>query len=80
MGTIYTVTAECLIREAEQIERDAEQSLRSWIILGQTDKYGAAMKTARSLRAAAAERSIAARREILRNSGFVVKAPRAARG
>lgn len=78
MTTIYTVKPEYLIRDAEQIERDAEQSLRAWIILGQTDKYSIAMKTARSLRAAAAERSVAIRREILRNSGCIVKTPRAA--
>lgn len=78
MTTIYTVKPEYLIRDAEQIERDAEQALRAWIILGQTDKYGAAMKIARALRAAAAERSVAIRREILRNSGFTVKTPRAA--
>jgi hypothetical protein len=76
MGTIYTVTPASLIRDAEQIERDAEQSLRAWVILGQADKYGAAMATARALRSAAAERSIAARREILRESGFTVLAPR----
>jgi hypothetical protein len=75
--TIYTVKSEYLIRDAEQIERDAEQSLRAWIILGQSDKYGAAMRTARALRAAAAERSVTIRREILRNSGFTVKTPRA---
>lgn len=78
MTTIYTVKPNYLIRDAEQIERDAEQSLRAWIILGQSDKYSAAMQTARALRAAAAERSISIRREILRNSGFVVKTPRAA--
>lgn len=78
MATIYTVRPECLIRDAEQIERDAEQSLRAWIVLGQADKYSAAMSKARSLRYAAAERSIAARREILRNSGFTVKTPSAA--
>jgi hypothetical protein len=75
--TIYTVKSEYLIRDAEQIERDAEQSLLAWIILGQSDKYRAAMKTARALRSAAAERSVAIRREILRNSGFTVKTPRA---
>lgn len=77
MTTIYTVKPEYLIRDAEQIERDAEQSLRAWIILGQSDKYSAAMATARALRSAASERSIAVRREILRNSGFIVKTPRA---
>lgn len=44
MATIYTVKPEYLIRDAEQIERDAEQSLRAWIILGQSDKYGTAMR------------------------------------
>jgi len=76
MATIYTVKPEGLIRDAEQIERDAEQSLRAWIILGQSDKYSAAMKTARSLRTAAAERSITVRREILRNAGFTVLTPK----
>lgn len=80
MPTIYTVKPEYLLRDAEQIERDAEQSLHAWIILGQTDNYGAAMRTARALRAAAKERSVAIRREILRNSGFAVKTPRAALG
>ena len=78
MITIYIVKPEFLIRDAEQIERDAEQSLRAWIILGQSDKYSTAMATARALRSAAAQRSVAIRREILRNSGFIVKTPRAA--
>jgi len=78
MTTIYTVKPEYLIRDAEQIERDAEQSLLAWIILGQSDKFSTAMATARALRAAAAERSVTIRREILRNSGFTVKTPRAA--
>jgi hypothetical protein len=34
------------------------------------------MRTARALRNAAAERSVAIRREILRNSGFTVMLPR----
>lgn len=76
MTTIYTVTTESLIREADQIERDAEESLRSWIILGQTDKYGIAMAKARAVRTAAATRSIYTRREILRNSGYVIKSPK----
>jgi hypothetical protein len=78
VATIYTVRPEYLIRDAEQIERDAEQSLSAWILLGQTDRYSDAMRTARALRYAAAERSVSIRREILRNSGFIVKTPRAA--
>lgn len=75
MPTIYTVRPEYLIRDADNIERDAQQSLNAWILLGQTDRYSQAMHTARILRAAASERSIAIRREILRNHGFTVKTP-----
>jgi hypothetical protein len=78
MSTIYSVKSEYLIRDAQQIERDAEQSLRAWIMVGQSERYGEALRNARALRTAAAERSIYARREILRNAGFVVKAPRQA--
>lgn len=76
MTILYTVKADALLRDAAQIERDAEQSLRAWIILGQGERYSAAMATARNLRAAAAERNIHVRREILRNSGFTVKRAR----
>ena len=78
MTTFYTVKSEHLTAQAAQIERDANQSLPAWIILGQSDKYGTAMATARALRVAAAERSVAIRREILRNSGFTVLNPKAA--
>ncbi len=77
-ATIYTTKAAELIRYAEQIEADAEQSLQAWILLGQSEKYSAMLASARALRAAAAERSICVRREILRNSGFTVKSPRLA--
>ena len=76
MSILYTTKAAALIADAEQIERDAEQSLRAWIILGQADKYSAAMATARVLRSAAASRSIWVRREILRNAGFEIRSPR----
>lgn len=76
MTTIYTVRPAYLVRDAEQLERDAEQSLRAWILLGQSERYGAAMRTARALRNAAAESSVSIRREMLRNSGFTVMLPR----
>ncbi|CAB4126645.1 hypothetical protein UFOVP254_49 [uncultured Caudovirales phage] len=76
MTTIYTVSTESLIYQAEQIEIDAEQSLRAWIILGQCDKYSVAMARARTLRAAAGTRSIHTRREILRNAGYIIKSPK----
>ena len=75
MVTIYTVKPKYLVRDAEQIERNAEQSLRAWVLLGQSEKYIDEMSTARMLRSAAVERSIKIRREILRNAGFIVKTP-----
>ena len=75
MHTIYTVTAAGLLRDAEQIERDANQSLKAWILCGMSDRYGAAMSTAHTLRRAASERSLYVRREILRNAGFTVLRP-----
>lgn len=79
MSTIYTVKPEHLIRDAEQIERDANDALTAWILTGQAEKFSAAMRDARALRQAASERSVSVRREILRNAGFIVKTPRAAR-
>ena len=78
MATIYTVNSKALAASADQIERDANQSLTAWILLGQSERYSAEMATVRAIRAAAAERSVYIRREILRNAGFVVKSPRAA--
>jgi len=77
-ATLYTVSSKALTTYADSIERDANDSLRAWILLGQCERYSAEMQTVRALRAAAAERSVYVRREILRNSGFVVKSPRAA--
>jgi hypothetical protein len=73
---LYTTAAAILLRDATQIERDAEQSLRVWILIGQTDRYGDALRRARVLRSAAATRSIWERREILRNAGFEIRSPR----
>jgi hypothetical protein len=73
---LYTTAAAILLRDATQIERDAEQSLRAWILIGQTDRYGDALRRARVLRSAAATRSIWERREILRNAGFEIRSPR----
>jgi hypothetical protein len=78
MATIYTVKAECLTSEADQLENDAKQSLESWIYLGQGERYSAAMNTVRFLRAAAAERNLTTRREILRNGGYTVLTPKQA--
>ena len=70
--TLHTTRATELLRYAAQLERDANASLRRYVLLGQTERYSIAMAQARALRAAAAERSIACRREILRSSGFTL--------
>lgn len=78
MPTVYTVARDALLREAESIERDANQSLNAWILLGKTEAYGEALKVARTLRVAADEKSIWLRRELLRCIGYTVLTPRAA--
>ena len=63
--TKRTISAKVLKAEADQIERDANQSLAAWIILGEGEKFSAAMAEARKLRRAAEIKSIATRREFL---------------
>jgi len=70
--TVYTVARDVLGRYADQLEHDAQQSLRAWILLGQTDRYSDQMHLARVIRNAAACKSIYTRREILRNSGIQI--------
>ena len=76
---LYSVRPDLLIEYAAQIEIDAAQSLKAWIILGQSARYGDALSAARALRQAAAERSVSMRRETLRSAGFIVKTPKDAR-
>ena len=76
-NVLYTVRPDALLREAQSIETSAKENQKSWIILGQLDKYGEALKTANLLRRAAAEKSVYTRREILRNAGYTVKSPKA---
>lgn len=65
-----TVSASWLIQAAAQIERDAEQSMKAWILLGQAERYPQEMAKARAMRHAATIRNIGVRREVLRNSGI----------
>jgi hypothetical protein len=65
-----TVSAAWLLSAAKQLERDANQSLPAWILLQQAERYPAAMAKARTMRRAAEMKSIAERREYLRNSGI----------
>ena len=76
-NVLYTVRPDALLKEAQSIETSAKENQKSWIILGQLDKYGEALKTANLLRRAAAEKSVYTRREILRNAGYTVKSPKA---
>lgn len=67
-----TVCAKWLNTAADQLERDANQSLNAWIILGQTDRYSTSMAKVRAMRHAAEIKNIGVRREYLRNSGIDV--------
>jgi hypothetical protein len=69
---LYTVSKSELVKTAGQIEADAKSALRAWIILGQSEKYAQEMAQARALRAAAENKSIWARREIVRAAGFSI--------
>lgn len=76
MPTIYSVKSDYLLKDADEIERSAKESLKAWTLLGQTEKYSEAMKVVRALRDAAETRSLYTRREILRNAGFSIKSPK----
>ena len=76
MPTIYSVKSDYLLKDADEIERSAKESLKTWILLGQTEKYSEAMRLVRALRDAAETRSLYTRREILRNAGFSIKSPK----
>lgn len=65
-----TVSTAALIQMADSTERSARDNLQAWTILGQTDKFSAAMDRAAALRRATEIRSMAQRREYLRNNGI----------
>ena len=71
--TIYSLQAKYLIRDAERIEKYAQESSKAWIIAGQYDRYGEEMNKARLLRQAAGTKSALLKKEILSNAGFIVK-------
>lgn len=64
-----TVSATWLNQAADQLDRDAEQSMNAWILLGQSERYSQTKARARMLRRAAEIKSISERREYLRNNG-----------
>ena len=70
--TRLTVSSKWLVSLADQLDRDADQSLHAWIILGQSERYSEEMKKARAIRSAAEYKSPAIRREIMRDIGYTI--------
>lgn len=67
-----TVSRAWLMHEADSIEQSASSSLRAWILLDQSERFGDEMAKARKLRQAADVKSIAERRERVRELGYNV--------
>lgn len=65
-----TVNAKWLEMAATKLEMDADDSMPTWILLGQAHRYCEDMGKARAMRQAAQIKSIAARREFLRAIGI----------
>ena len=59
-----TVSKQALLNMAADIEKCADKSLKSWILLGQTEKYSQAMDKAFKIRNAISL-PVAQRREVL---------------
>lgn len=68
-GRRPTVSAQWLKMAATELEIDAEDSLPTWIVLGQTHRYCENLGKAAMLRKAASIKSISERREFLRING-----------
>lgn len=67
-----TVAKGWIEHEASSIEQFASDSLRSLILLGQTNRYRDDMEKVRRLRQIAGLKSIAERRTMLRELGYAV--------
>ena len=61
---------EQMLKEADQIEASAKESLEAWIILGQLDKYDQKMQMAADMRRAAGMKGCT-RHEFMKNKGLV---------
>ena len=64
-----TVSSKWLLMAAIKLEMDAQDSLPSWILLGQAHRYCENLGKAAILRRAASIKSIADRRHFLRANG-----------
>ena len=65
-----TAAANWINAEADAIERHANESKAGWIILGESEKYDAAMNKVNALRYAANIDNLHDRREVLRGMGY----------
>lgn len=64
-----TVSAKWLEMAAIRLEMEAEESMTTWIILGQSSRYCENLGKASVLRRAATIKNIGQRREFLRHNG-----------
>ena len=72
MGTRkLTVSTKWLEMAATKLEMDAEQSLPSWVVIGQAHRYCEDLGKAAMLRRAAKISGVAQRRDFLRDNGVV---------
>lgn len=69
MTRTLTVSTKWLEMAAIKLEIDAQDSLHTWIVLGQAHRYCEDLGKAAMLRKAAGIKSIAERREFLRING-----------
>lgn len=68
-GRRLTVSAKWLEMAAIKLEMDAEQSLPTWIVLGQAHRYCEDLGRAAMLRRASAIKNVGERRMFLRANG-----------
>ena len=66
----FSSSSKALERMAARLEKHADDSLATWIILGQINRYAEDMGKAAVLRRAIQIESIAARRVFLMNNGI----------
>lgn len=66
-----TVSSEWLEMAATKLEMEAEDSLTAWILMGQAERYCQNLGKAEMLRRAAKIKSIAQRRDFLRDNGIM---------
>lgn len=66
-----TVSTKWLEMAAIKLEMNAEESLTSWILMGQAARYCEDLGRAAMLRRAAKIKSIAQRRDFLRDNGVL---------